>query len=208
MMKTLPVVLIWIPLIVTAMNPSTLNGQTPTRPTCEKLAASVRDTNANSTEKARAVSQVSSCPGARSILADAIRANRRSSDTALLYAISTVAGRKGGREISTAAIGVAVDNQNSERARILAIRTLIEILSPGRLLTLAELTDTVAVATSGAKKVSRNRRCNTIYVSSPHSSRRPTVSQEEQQRIREGVKTLMTDGGTPVSVRSAAECVT
>jgi hypothetical protein len=106
-----------------------------------RLATQILQTGEPEPHTTWALQQIASCgPAGGVALANAIRRTRDSGDAPTLDAISEAARTFRDGEVFAAAVEVAADRTATIPARVFAFRTLITSLSPGRVLSYAQMT--------------------------------------------------------------------
>lgn len=107
-----------------------------------RLAIQVLTTGQPAPKRPWASSFIAACGAeAGGPLADLMRRNRASADTALLNEITRPAFRLRDGQVFTAAHEIAEDRSASPQARVFAVRTLIWSISPGRWYRYSDLAD-------------------------------------------------------------------
>lgn len=130
-------------------------------------------------------------------LANAIRRSRQSTEISALDVISRAARTIRDGDVFAASLEVAEDPAASAAARVFALRTVVSTLSPGRILSYAQMTRTDA-----------ERACAGLLPSSHEtlSEGRPLPAHPESL-ARDVALRVAGDPGSPAEVVHAARCV-
>jgi hypothetical protein len=138
---------------------------------------------------------IRTCRDGGAALAQAIRANRTSGDTAFLNALTEPAIQLRDGDVYTAAMEVAADRGASREARVFAIRTIIWSMYPGGGIDYSALSDgsqgCLGQGPSTHTEVTQGTSLPSDYVA----------------RAKSLARTLTEDGMEPAAVRRAASCL-